>query len=98
MKRMRFVAAPVAAVALAVSGVGVGVANAGPLDAIGNGIGSGMGIGGSIGGVAGQLMGSADGDIALYKDVPGVLLKLIGGSVGLAMGLTPGLELPGMPF
>ncbi len=98
MKRMRYVAAPVAAVALAVSGVGMGMANAGPLDAIGKGIGSGMGVGGSVGAAAGALLGSSDGDIAAYKDVPGVLLKLIGGSVGLGMALTPGAELPSMPF
>lgn len=96
MKRMRYVAAPVAAVALAVSGAGA--AGAAPLDAVGQGIGSGMGIGGSIGGVAGLALGSAEDDIARFKDVPSVLLKLVGGSVGLAVAMTPGLHMPGLPF
>ncbi len=97
MKKMRYVAAPVAAVALAVSGAGAGVAAAGPLDAAGQGIATGMGIGGSVGKGAGMLLGSSD-ELAAYKDVPGVLLQLAGGSVGLILALTQGQPMPALPF
>lgn len=98
MKKMRYVAAPAAALAMAVSGIGAGVATAGPLDVVGQGVGSGMGVGGSIGGAIGMALGSAGDDIAQFKDVPGVLLKVIGGSVGMAAALTPGIQLPGFPI
>ena len=87
MRRMTFVVAPLAAMALTVSGAGV--ASAAPLGDIADGLGTGMQVGGSLGGLVDMGLGSADGDLADLEGMAGLVGTLIGGAVGLGVVLIP---------
>ncbi|WP_182358164.1 hypothetical protein [Tomitella gaofuii] len=90
MKMMRYVAAPVAAVTIAVSGAGVASA-ATPGD-IAQGINLGQSVAQYPGSVANMLLGKP------YGGAAATIIGLLGGSIGLGLALAPGVELPTMPF
>ncbi len=81
MRRMKFVAAPLAAVAMAVSGAGV--ASAASPGEIAGGLGTGMQIGGSVGQLVDMGVGSLVDNPGMYKGLAGVVGTLLGGSIGL---------------